>query len=76
MKKSLIIAMLLPALLSASAQQALWGVPTIISPEVNQDKTVTFRLEILERAVGIHDSRASRTGTLQLYICSRFTQDD
>ncbi len=44
MKKSLIIAMLLPALLSASAQQALWGVPTIISPEVNQDKTVTFRL--------------------------------
>ena len=36
--------MLLPALLSASAQQALWGVPTIISPEVNQDKTVTFRL--------------------------------
>lgn len=29
---------------SATAQQALWGVPTIISPEVHPDNTVTFRL--------------------------------
>ena len=29
--------------LGASAQQALWGVPTIKSPEINADKTVTFR---------------------------------
>lgn len=29
---------------SASAQQALWGSPTVVSPEVNPDKTVTFRL--------------------------------
>ncbi len=32
------------AAVSAAAQQALWGVPTIISPEVCGDKTVTFRL--------------------------------
>lgn len=30
--------------LSAFSQQALWGVPTLTSPEVNQDKSVTFRL--------------------------------
>lgn len=27
------------------AQQALWGVPKLISPEVNADNTVTFRFE-------------------------------
>lgn len=27
------------------AQQALWGTPQLISPEVNADKTVTFRLK-------------------------------
>lgn len=32
------------ASLCAMAQQALWGVPQFISPEVNPDKTVTFRL--------------------------------
>lgn len=26
------------------AQQAIWGVPTIISPQINPDNTVTFRL--------------------------------
>lgn len=31
--------------LGAMAQQALWGVPQFISPEVNPDKTVTFRLK-------------------------------
>lgn len=30
--------------LTAMAQQALWGVPQIKSPEVNSDKTVTFRV--------------------------------
>lgn len=44
MKKVLIIAMLALASSGAVAQQALWGVPTIISPEVHPDHTVTFRL--------------------------------
>lgn len=44
MKKSLTLAMAGLMSLSATAQQALWGVPTIISPEVHPDKTVTFRL--------------------------------
>ncbi len=30
--------------LGAMAQQALWGAPQIVSPEVHPDKTVTFRL--------------------------------
>jgi enterochelin esterase family protein len=29
----------------ANAQQALWGIPTILSPEVNADSTVTFRFQ-------------------------------
>lgn len=29
---------------SAMAQQALWGIPQFTTPEVNQDKTVTFRV--------------------------------
>lgn len=44
MKKSLLLAALGLMSLTATAQQALWGVPTIISPEVHPDKTVTFRL--------------------------------
>lgn len=44
MKKSLLSAALGLMSLTATAQQALWGVPTIISPEVHPDKTVTFRL--------------------------------
>lgn len=28
-----------------SAQQALWGVPALVSPEINPDNTVTFRLK-------------------------------
>lgn len=31
--------------INAQAQQALWGVPQVISPEINQDNTVTFRLK-------------------------------
>ena len=30
---------------SASAQQALWGGPKVVSPEINPDNTVTFRLQ-------------------------------
>lgn len=30
--------------ITASAQQALWGIPTLTSPEINPDNTVTFRL--------------------------------
>lgn len=44
MRKTLTIAAFILAAVSAAAQQALWGVPTIISPEVRGDKTVTFRL--------------------------------
>lgn len=44
MKKSLLLGTLLLTAASATAQQALWGVPTIVSPEVHPDKTVTFRL--------------------------------
>lgn len=29
---------------TASAQQALWGIPKIVSPEIHPDNTVTFRL--------------------------------
>lgn len=31
-------------IMSANAQQALWGGSQIVSPEVHPDKTVTFRL--------------------------------
>lgn len=43
--KRIIIAVSTAAIsLSAMAQQALWGVPQLTSPEINSDKTVTFRL--------------------------------
>lgn len=43
-KKYLILTMLMSAvLISAQAQQSLRGGQTIISPEVNDDRTVTFR---------------------------------
>lgn len=51
MKKSLLLAALGLMSLTATAQQALWGVPTIISPEVHPDKTVTFRLMALRPTV-------------------------
>lgn len=44
MKKYIIIASLALASLAADAQQALWGGSQIVSPEINPDKTVTFRL--------------------------------
>ncbi|MFV0555485.1 MAG: esterase [Mangrovibacterium sp.] len=48
MKKLNLIICLLLASLGASAQQALWGGAQIISPEVNNNKTVTFRLQAPE----------------------------
>ena len=45
MKKTLsIIALALAACTSTFAQQALWGRAAVKSPEINADKTVTFRI--------------------------------
>lgn len=41
-------ALILSAVVEMSAQQAIWGVPDIISPEVNADRSVTFRLKAPE----------------------------
>lgn len=45
MKKYLFLSLLSLMSVSALAQQAIWGVPTIISPEVHDDNTVTFRIQ-------------------------------
>lgn len=44
MKKLLSLASCALLALSANAQQALWGAPQIVSPQINDDNTVTFRL--------------------------------
>lgn len=44
MKRFAILAAAAATLLGASAQEALWGVPSVQSPTVNADKSVTFRL--------------------------------
>ncbi len=44
MKKLLLLTVIILAALGCDAQQALWGSSQIVSPEVNNDKTVTFRL--------------------------------
>lgn len=36
---------MLMATVSATAQQSIWGVPALQSPEINDDNTVTFRLK-------------------------------
>lgn len=41
-------ALILSAVVEMSAQQAIWGVPDIVSPEVNADRSVTFRLKAPE----------------------------
>lgn len=48
MKKYFLIFIVLFLALNTSAQQALWGVPQVISPEINPDNTVTFRLKASE----------------------------
>ena len=45
MKRFIIAAAALAIGISASAQQALWGGPTIESPVINEDGTVTFRYQ-------------------------------
>lgn len=45
MKKLSIFFVLLSVGINVFAQQALWGGTNIISPEVNSDKTVTFRIQ-------------------------------
>ena len=44
MKKTFLLASLLLFSLGSFSQQALWGIPTILSPEVNSDNTVTIRV--------------------------------
>ena len=44
MKKYIILTACAMVALSANAQQALWGQASVVSPEINADKTVTFRL--------------------------------
>lgn len=44
MKKLLSLASCALLALCANAQQALWGTPQIVSPQINDDNTVTFRL--------------------------------
>lgn len=44
MKRALTIATICATLFSASAQQALWDTHATVSPEINPDNTVTFRL--------------------------------
>lgn len=46
MKKTFVsILGLVAAALCCNAQQALWGTPPVVSPEINTDNTVTFRLK-------------------------------
>jgi enterochelin esterase-like enzyme len=40
-----LIAFVMAASINSFAQQALWGAPSIVSPEVKEDKSVTFRFE-------------------------------
>jgi len=41
----LVIVFFLITSLNSNAQQALWGAPSIISPEVKSDNSVTFRFQ-------------------------------
>lgn len=45
MKKILSAVLIVCASVSAMAQQALWGASQIVSPEINDNKTVTFRIK-------------------------------
>ena len=47
MKKLFVLIASLCIGLSASAQQALWGGGQVVSPEINADGTVTFRLQAM-----------------------------
>ncbi|MDE6367793.1 MAG: esterase [Muribaculaceae bacterium] len=47
MKRIILIALmtLSASAINVTAQQAIWGVPALTSPEINADNTVTFRLK-------------------------------
>ena len=61
-------AMLLMCVLSF-AQQALWGGAAVISPEIHENNTVSFRLKA-PKAV-----RVQVTRTIQLHLPGRRTKD-
>lgn len=44
MKKTILMAAVSLTAMLASAQQALWNTAPTVSPEINSDNTVTFRL--------------------------------
>ena len=46
--KRLLLMALLPCVLSLNAQQALWNQAPVVSPEINADNSVTFRLQAPE----------------------------
>lgn len=48
MKNLLFITLVLLISVTSSAQQALWGGQSIVSPEINADNTVTFRFQALK----------------------------
>lgn len=48
MKKLFSLILAAAGVLAANAQQALWGIPQIVSPEINADTTVTFRFKAPE----------------------------
>lgn len=50
MKKLTVIVCALMTCFTVRAQQALWGQAAVLSPEINADKTVTFRLKAPEAA--------------------------
>lgn len=51
MKKQTVLALLFLLSVASFAQQALWGAQNIISPEVNPNNTVTFRLQAPKASV-------------------------
>ena len=51
MKKQTVLALFLLLSVASFAQQALWGAQNIISPEVNPNNTVTFRLQAPKASV-------------------------
>ncbi len=50
MKRALLLLFLTASIITASAQQALWGGSKVVSPEINADHSVTFRIIASEAA--------------------------
>lgn len=55
MKKFTLLFTLLLMCAMSFAQQALWGGAPVVSPEIHDDNTVTFRLEGAESREGAVD---------------------